>query len=180
MTGMRHNSQFSLYHDFMINIRRMLLLYLAMFLPTWLTLNVMTFLVTCLISLIYLLNFKPFESPQENKIRIFNELILLLVAYLVKSVAAFENGSEQAGLFIVYIIWFSLGVNLIVVVYSLLCEVYLNLRRLYLRRQNRLAIKEKMKEQSAKDKSEISLPSAFKSRNSSNVGDNSGNANSSY
>ena len=62
-----------------------------------------------------------------------NELIMLLVAYLVTCVAIYLDSSTEIGATIMYLIWASWLSNGLVLVYLITTEVYYKLRRLYLR-----------------------------------------------
>ena len=116
----------------------MALLYVAMFLPDLLWLQLLTLLCSSLLQLTYLFYVKPFESKFHDRLNKINEFIMLLVVYHITCVAIFMDSSIEAGyiigLFIVKLIWTSWLVNGMVVVYLVGNEVYRKLRRVYLKR----------------------------------------------
>ena len=132
-SGLRVTSRLALLHDFIQLFRRMALLYVAMFLPEQPWLQLMTLLCCSLLKLTYLSYVRPFESILQARVHVMNELIMLLVAYLVTCVAIYLDSSTEIGAMIMYIIWASWLSNGLVLVYLITTEVYYKLRRLYLR-----------------------------------------------
>lgn len=136
--GLRVTSRLALLQNLLLIIRRMALLYVAMFLPDLLWLQLLTLLCSSLLQLAYLFYVKPFESKFHDRLNKINEFIMLLVVYHVICVAVFQDSSFEAGyiigLFIVKLIWTSWLVNGLVVVYLVVAEIYKKLRRVYLKR----------------------------------------------
>ena len=81
--GLRHNSRAAMFNNLMVYIRRFSLLYLAMFLVGHPWIQVLSFMLQNLISLAWLMAVRPYETMFNNYLNIFNELISLLVAYLI-------------------------------------------------------------------------------------------------
>ena len=93
----------------------------------------MTILCSSLLELTYLSYVRPFESILQARVHVMNELIMLLVAYLVTCVAIYLDSSTEIGAMIMYLIWASWLSNGLVLLYLIVTEVYQKLRRLYLR-----------------------------------------------
>ena len=139
----------------------MLLLYVAMFLPEKLSYQLMTFLLSSLVALGYLLYVRPFTSSFENHINVANESVMLFVVYLLTCVASFPLSSTEIGTLIVKVIWASWALNGIVVLYLIADAIYSKLRRLYLLRK---AKKQRTKSQNKeRERRPSTVTSAFKS-----------------
>lgn len=73
----------SILNDFTVLIRRLILLYIAMFMADASWLQVGIFMILSCASLMYLGYTQPFKSRKQNLMSIFNEITALSVAYLV-------------------------------------------------------------------------------------------------
>ena len=88
---MRGTARLALLQYFWLLFRRIAILYVSMFLVDYLFAQLMTFLCSSLISLMYLVYELPFVSKFENRLNITNESILLIVTYLLTCVASFQD-----------------------------------------------------------------------------------------
>ena len=68
-------------------------------------------------------------------VQVTNELIMLLVIYMLVSVASFPDSSGEIDTGIVIFIWFSWALNGIITLYLIAVEIYSKARRFYLRRK---------------------------------------------
>ena len=84
--GLKRTSRFALLYEFLLVTRRIVLLYMAMFVREKAWLHIMVFMATNLLFLIYLGALKPFIIPLSNKWQILNEITCILIAYFVACV----------------------------------------------------------------------------------------------
>ena len=136
-SGFRDTSRLALMQNILLIVRRMALLYVAMFLPDKLFLQLITFLISSLLAISYNLHVRPFVSKFERRINLVNEYIMLTVIYFLICVASFQDSSHEIGEMIVKVIWVSWVINGLVVLYLIVTEVYAKLRRCFLRRKAR-------------------------------------------
>ena len=83
MTDLRKDSKLAMFSSLFINIRRVSLLYMAMFILGKGWLQVITFIALNLLSACFLVSVMPYEEPYNNYLNIFNECISLVVAYYI-------------------------------------------------------------------------------------------------
>ena len=131
-SGLRRFSRLALFQNFLLIVRRMTLLYMAMFLPDKLWLQLIALLCCSLFTLNYQAYVRPFESYFFQILNKSNEEIMLQVVYLVTCVAAFPDSSTEIGAIIVFYIFCSWLINGLVVLGLVINEIYRKLRRLYL------------------------------------------------
>ena len=83
MGGLKKDSKLALMDTFIIIMRRIVLLYVAMFVleHPWLQASIFTSL--SFLYLVYLLLVEPFEEVAELRLRVFNEYISLVISYLI-------------------------------------------------------------------------------------------------
>ena len=70
-------------NNFFVMVRRLILLYIAMFMAYYSWLQVMIFTSLSVMFIAYLGFTHPFKSKKENNLNLFNEAITSLVAYQV-------------------------------------------------------------------------------------------------
>ena len=107
----------------------MTLLYLAMFQPSNLWLQLLSHQLSSLFALYMLVRAQPFESYLENSVNILNEAIMLSIVYLLVCVASFEQNQTQMGLLIAHVIMTSWFANGAIILYLFLKELCAKLRR---------------------------------------------------
>ena len=121
--------------NFYINVRRLSMLYMAMFLTggEWSFIQVLIFMVQNLLSLMFLVVIMPYELRANNYLNIFNESISLLVSYFIATIVDVKNVEYQVtiGEFINKTIYFSWTCNILVIAYFIIKEVYEKLRKKY-------------------------------------------------
>jgi len=119
-------------------MRRLLLLYVAMYLQEFGYLQMMLFTVSSLLGLVYLAVAKPFVGKSDNRINIFNEFIVLMASYGITCEASFTDSSEQIGQYLVYIIVGSCSINFVIIMLRLLQEAYLKAKSAFTRKRNQM------------------------------------------
>ena len=82
--------------EFFEMIRRLILLYIAMFFNDQVWLQVSCFMALSLASLLYLTGAMPYKKPSLQFIQIFNRAGTLFVAYFIMVVNGVCTGNKQA------------------------------------------------------------------------------------
>ena len=139
--GLKRSSRFALLYEFLLVTRRIVLLYMAMFVREKAWLHIMVFMATNLLFLIYLGALRPFIVPLSNQWQILNEITCILIAYFVACVNDPAFGPERntvMGEIIVYILYASWGVNFLLVLLITAKETSLKCKRLYNRSKLRV------------------------------------------
>ena len=93
--GVRKSSRMSLMIKFFFMARRLANLYVYMFMSEHPGLQVIIFMALSLISLMYLVSFKPYKKRVNNYLFILNEIITLFVAYHVMVINGMCNEVES-------------------------------------------------------------------------------------
>ena len=83
VSDLRKDSRVAMFSSFFILIRRLTLLYMAMFVHEMQWLQVMTFMAQNLISVCFLIIVMPYEDKKNNYLNIFNEVLSVLVSYFI-------------------------------------------------------------------------------------------------
>ena len=146
--GLKRTSRGALLYEFLLVTRRILLLYMAMFVREMAWLHIQLFMATNLIFLIYLGALRPFISKLNNHWHIFNEVTCLLVAYFVVCVNDPTNGPTRnvvIGSLVIYILYASWAINLLFVLLLTSKETFLKCKRFYNRKGRNLCKKRKKK-----------------------------------
>ena len=81
----RRDSIPALLGNFLILIRRLSLLYMAMFILDQAWLNVMFFMLQSLFFLIFVIIFRPYEEEFNNRLNMVNEAFSLFICYFILS-----------------------------------------------------------------------------------------------
>jgi deoxyribodipyrimidine photolyase-like uncharacterized protein len=84
--NLRRNSNLALFNIVFLNIRRLTMLYLAMFVTEMPWVQVISFTLMNLLAVAYLLHTKPFEDSFTNILNLGNELSSLFVSYCVMAI----------------------------------------------------------------------------------------------
>ena len=77
--------------DFFEIIRRLILLYVAMFMQWNSLFQVLIFMMLSLLSSLYLVHARPYKKKINNFLQVFNEIMTLVVSYLLMNV----NGAVE-------------------------------------------------------------------------------------
>ena len=120
--GLRKNSRFSLMINFFVILRRLLLLYIAMFLAQYSWAQVIMFMTMSLVSLAYVGYEHPYKSRRENRVLMFNEAIILAVAYMImvlNGLCRWSSQYQSTGELICYILYFNWCVNALIMLHTL-------------------------------------------------------------
>ena len=84
--NLRKDSKMSLLNNFIIICRRLLLLYMAMFIFEMAWLQIMVFLILNFIMLNFLVLVRPYKESLNNNLNIFNSAISILVVYFIMQI----------------------------------------------------------------------------------------------
>lgn len=134
---LRHDSLVSMFSNIFITVRRLLMLYLAMFIVKQQWSQVLSFMAMNLISLCFLVIAMPFENSLMNYVGLFNEGIALFISYLIAQMNDLKYDPKTTvhiGNLIVDAIYFSWLVNGFIVLYVGIRELFGKLRNFYRRR----------------------------------------------
>ena len=126
--------------NFFVMIRRLVLLYMAMFVAQYSWLQVMTFSLLSLLYIAYLGYTHPHKSRKENRLGLFNEQITCIVSYEVIVLTGLCNEATQyqsVGDLIVWTLYVCWGVNGVIIGISMIIELRRLLRRWYRKIKNR-------------------------------------------
>ena len=118
-TGVRSQSRLAMLGNIMLNMRRLTMLFMAMFVIKLQWLQLQLFILLNFVSLAYIVVVSPFDRTQLNALNGFNEIFGLLIAYLLLLMQDLRMGPEQryeVGEAIVVIIKAAALVNLLIVV----------------------------------------------------------------
>ena len=74
-------------NHFFINVRRLTLLYMAMFVLEWSWITVLVFMLQNFTFLCFLCLVMPYTMKSQNSINIFNESVSLTVAYFILAIS---------------------------------------------------------------------------------------------
>ena len=121
---MRKTSLLSLLSNFFTMVRRLILLYIAMFLEEHSWLQVSVFTLLSLASLVYLGYTRPFKTRQQNRLNIFNEWCSLVIAYHVMVLNGMSHQVEtfqDTGTLITNLLYFNWGVNALIIL-TMVCK----------------------------------------------------------
>ena len=83
-----------MFFNMIIIIRRLTLLYVAMFVIGRPWISVLSFMLQNVISLSFLLSIKPYATKSDNYLNSFNGLISLLVSYLIVQLSDLKFNPE--------------------------------------------------------------------------------------
>ena len=100
--------------NFFFSIRRLVLLYVAIFLAHESWCQVLLFMALSVSFILYLGFTNPYKSKKENSLNLFNEGITIIVAYIVMSLNGLCHDAvmyEKAGVLIVYSLYLNWSVN---------------------------------------------------------------------
>ena len=157
----------TLYYTAFFMLRRLLFAFSTIFMNSIPILQIYTLFGTSLANLLYLVYFKPFDTPLLNRVEIFNELSLYLMSYpcLMFTDISFEDASGSSspssfasstkfkydlGWFVVGGVLFNIGVNMLIM-------TALNLRMLYRAMSRTSCLKKKEAEKNKESSPSSSL-----------------------
>ena len=115
-------------------VRRGILFYLALLVLQKKWLQVLVFMALNLISLVYLIEAKPYKDSQNNSLNIYNELVILVCSYFITQINDLRYDPEAAyriGDFIKIILYFCWGTNLLIIIYIIFSILKLTARKYY-------------------------------------------------
>ena len=108
--------------DFFEIIRRLILLYVDMFMQWNSLFQVLIFMMLSLLSSLYLVHARPYKKKINNFLQVFNEIMTLVVSYLLMNVnGAVEDIQRQkeTGVLMIYALYFTWFINMSVLMFSL-------------------------------------------------------------
>ena len=133
----RSDSRIALSNNFFINIRRLTMLYMAMFVLGMGWLQVLAFMGLNFLSLCYLVTVSPYTDKSVNMLNTMNEAFSLLVSYFILSINGVSIDGEMnavIGGFIVYSVYSSWIATVATIVFFAGKEGVFKLRVRYARR----------------------------------------------
>ena len=167
-SSLRKNSRLSLMNNFFVMVRRLILLYMAMFMAYYSWLQVIVFTTLSVMFIAYLGFTHPFKSKKENSLNFFNEGITSLVAYQVMVLNGLCTGADQyqnVGHFIVAILYFCWGVNGLIIGLSMFFELKKRIKKCYYKYKNKNKKTEELKiSEAVRRKKNYSTVSAVSAR----------------
>ena len=119
-----------MFSNFIIIIRRLLLLYTAMFIVGRPWVSILLFMTQNLASLAFLASIQPYLSRTNNYLNIINESVSLIVSYFIIQVGDERYSPEQnqkMGNYIVFVIYSSWAINLVIIMITqlfILCRKF--------------------------------------------------------
>ena len=138
--GLRKSSKMSLMFNFFLMVRRITLLYFAMFMPHHPVVQVIIFICFSLASLCYLARFKPLKSKVQMLLQVFNEASTLIVSYLVLQINDVEADGKEfqtLGQLISYTLYITWSFNIGIILLSLARQIYKKVKKWCYRRKNK-------------------------------------------
>lgn len=124
----------------MILVRRLTLLYMAMFLAQYSWLQVSIFTVFSAMQIWYLGFTEPFKSRRGNSLQLFNEGITCLVSYQLMVLNGLCHRADQyqyVGDLVVYMLYLCWGVNGVIFVGSIIYELKRLVKKCCVKAKNR-------------------------------------------
>jgi len=125
--NMRPDSLLATFNNTFITVRRLLMLYMAMFIIGQQWLQVLTFMTMNVLSMCYLLIAFPFDSKLMNFLSLFNEASALVISYFIAQINDMKYDPKTAvviGDYIIYSIYTSWAINGLIIFSVALNENY--------------------------------------------------------
>ena len=113
-------------------LRRVIFLYIAMFLSSYAWIQMIIFVLMALLNIFYMGFVKPHEDPTMNVIDIVNEIFTLICAYLCMSLVGLSQNpemSDNTGWCLSWSLRWMLLINLLVIANGLVKQIYLRVKR---------------------------------------------------
>ena len=136
VSDLRKDNRIALFSNFFIIIRRLLLLYTAMFIVGRPWIQTILFMVQNLASLVFLLAIFPYLDRFNNYLNLLNETVSLLVSYCIIQINDDRYTPDQKvilGDYIVNIIYFSWGMNFSIIAAAIVLELKDKIKHYYLK-----------------------------------------------
>ncbi|TNV74060.1 hypothetical protein FGO68_gene7129 [Halteria grandinella] len=114
--GLRINCLMSILSNFFFTSRRLLLIIITVFWTEYPAFQVMIYIFFSQLNIMYLIHYKPYESPETNKGEIFNEACVLAAGYHLFIFTDFVDSidiKETGGMGIVVVILANFGINIL-------------------------------------------------------------------
>lgn len=118
--GLRVDCLMSILSNFFFTLRRLFLIIITVFFTEHPAFQVMAYIFCSQLNLMYLIHYKPYETPQANKSEIFNEACVLAAGYHLFIFTDFVDSlqiKETGGNGIVAVILSNFGINLALQLY---------------------------------------------------------------
>ena len=113
------------------SVRRVVLMYMAMFIVGHQWLQALTFIQFNLLSVIYVTSVMPYDQASKNFVTIFNETFCLLSAYFILALQDLRFDPEKQwsiGEAVIHILYTAAVMNGLVIVVKILREVIVKIR----------------------------------------------------
>ena len=132
--NLRKDSKLSLLNNLIIMVRRLLLLYMAMFIYEMAWLQIMVFLILNFIMLMFLVLVRPYKEKLNNNLNTFNSAISILVVYFIMQINGASYYIDQKiliGQLIGNTIYISWVCNGLIILSAAFLELRFKLRKRY-------------------------------------------------
>ena len=130
--GLRKQSKMSMMIDFWEIIRRLILLYVAMFMQWGSLFQIHFFMMLTFLSLLYLVHAKPYKLKINNFLQVFNEIMILFLSYLLINVNGVVDDIDRLkyiGIIMMNTLYFTWAVNIVILLVSLGLFTYRMIKR---------------------------------------------------
>ena len=125
-SDLRRKTYLQLMDNFILLVRRLILLYTAFFLSRSTWLQLILFMSMSLLDLVNQVHSKPMKSVLANRMNIFNECITLVVSYFVMVINGVTTNDEQfeyGGTMITYILYGDASINFLIILIIAINEI---------------------------------------------------------
>ena len=126
--------QSAYFSDTLIIVRRLTMLYMAMFVLNRQWIQLQLFIALNFLSVTYVVTVRPFESRLLNFLNLINEMIGLLASYMILPLQNMEYDPEvhyEMAYYTIYIFYASGAINLTVILYVSALETIALIKKLY-------------------------------------------------
>lgn len=120
------SSKSALTYNVLFVLRRLIIAAMCIFLEQYVFLQIQIMIISSLLTLTYLFRVRPFEQPLQNRLEVFNELCVLVSSYHLFAYTDFvpETMTQfKVGWSMIGVALFSVGGNVIVVVWTTIIEL---------------------------------------------------------
>ena len=101
VAGLKHHKQFGIFFTVGLVWRRIIMLFVAMFMDNYPIFQVLIFVGSSVFMLCFIGYQRPFISPKENRLELYNEFSILTVGILTMAHLGLIRDPEKDGVFTV-------------------------------------------------------------------------------
>ena len=132
--GLRKNSRMSLLIYMFEMIRRLILLFVALFMAKTPVFQIMAFMLFSCANLFYLGITRPFKLARDNKIRMMNEAFTFVVSEMMMVILAFTESADtyqKVGYIVTYTLYVTWVINALLILHELLSMLKDSLKKCF-------------------------------------------------